>query len=305
MSEKFSYSKIDIFSQCGFKYKLRYVDKHFVDTSGLATELGTAIHETEETIANRIKAKEPINYIHLKNKLLLTLCELEHKYATSFQERDKSGRTPKLKIFGYLSSGIYRLEKFLMANNHLEVVATEKEFNFTYNNVVFHGFIDRILYDHHNKKYIVQDIKTYAVPVDKKNLTTPLQFVIYTLAMKELYGISEDQVTCSYDLPFCDIIQPAGTAGYMSRGTKKLDELLQGINDQEFAPNPSPLCHWCEFCPTNPTQCEEAKNLCPYHSWWTKENKTFQQAAVWRGLENHEDVLLNYLVRQNSTSNIV
>ena len=108
MGERFSYSKIDTFAQCGFRYKLRYLDKHFVDTSGLATELGTAIHETEETIANTIKAKEPIDYTNLKNNLILKSIELEHKYSDTFFTEDKSGRTSRDKIYEYLSSGIYR-----------------------------------------------------------------------------------------------------------------------------------------------------------------------------------------------------
>ena len=72
MAERFSYSKVDTYSQCGFRYKLRYVDKHFVSSDSLATELGTAIHETEEAIANAIKAGETINYIALKNKLIFS-----------------------------------------------------------------------------------------------------------------------------------------------------------------------------------------------------------------------------------------
>ena len=170
MAERFSYSKLDTFSQCGFRYKLRYVDKHFVDTGGLATELGTAVHETEETIANRIKADEPINYIELKNKLILKMMELKHKYGPDFEARDKSDRTTADKIFGYLESGIYRLENFLMANSHIKVSATEQEFNFTIQDVTFHGFIDRVLFDTKHNSYIIQDIKTYAQPLEKKKL---------------------------------------------------------------------------------------------------------------------------------------
>lgn len=305
MAKKFSYSKIDTFAQCGFKYKLRYVDGHYIFSGSLATDLGTAVHAIEETIANTIKAGQAVNYTALKNKLIFDLAELEHKFPEAMAERDKSGRTTKEKIFEYLSSGIFRLEKFLMANNHLEVIATEKEFNFVRNGITFHGYIDRILYDHFNKKYIVQDIKTYAIPIESKNLATPLQFVVYVLAMKELFNISEDDVVCSYDLPFCDLIQAAGTSGFMKRGTKKLDELLNSIDQQDFKPNPTPLCHWCEFCPTNPNQVEEGKNLCPYHSLWTKDSKNFAVAANWEGLDKHETILLEYINRQNSGAFIV
>ena len=307
MSEKFSYSKIDTYAQCGFKYKLRYEDKHYVSTDSIATELGTVIHETEEAIANAIKAGETINYIALKNKIIISMIELEHKYPEAWNSLDKSNRTYKEKLFEYLRNGIYRLERFLLANGHLEIVDTEKEFEFILpsTDILFHGFIDRILYDKRNSKYIVQDIKTYAVPVEKKNLATPLQFVIYAHAMKELYGVEATDVRCSYDLPFCDLIQEAGNKTFIQDGTDKLLQLLDGISEKEFIPKPTPLCHWCEYCPTNPNQPEEAKNLCPYHSMWTKENKTQTVASHWAGMENHEYVLFEYIKCQNSAQNIV
>lgn len=305
MADRFSYSRIDTYSQCGFRYKLRYVDKHYVNTDSLATELGTAVHETEEAIANAIKAGETVNYTALKNKLILNMIELEHKYPEAWVALDKSNRNCKDKLFEYLKSGIYRLENFLMANGHLQVIATEQEFEFDFQGTIFHGFIDRILYNTLTNKYIVQDIKTYAVPVEKKNLETPLQFVVYTLAMKELFGVTVEQVECSYDLPFCNIIQKAGKDGFVQIGADKLNELLSGIGNQDFAPNPTPLCHWCEYCPTNPNQDEKAKNLCPYHSLWTKDNKTFSVGAKWEGLDKHEQVLFEYIKCQNSTRNIV
>jgi RecB family exonuclease len=302
MADRFSYSRIDTYSQCGFRYKLRYEDKHYVSSDGLPTELGTAIHETEEAIANAIKAGEPINYIPLKNKLILAGIELSHKYPEAWAAEDKSNRTAKQKLYEYIKSGIYRLENFLLANGHIEVIATEKEFEYTLpgTDVIFHGFIDRILYDHRNEKYIVQDIKTYAVPVEKKNLEVPLQFVVYTHAMRDLYGVLSEDVKCAYDLPFCNLTQAAGGENFISKGTEKLIELLTNIDKKDFAPKPTPLCHWCEYCPTNPNQSPEAKNLCPYYSLWTKENKTHAVASKWEGLENHEAVLFEYIKCQNS-----
>lgn len=307
MGDRYSYSKIDVYKSCPWHFKLRYIDGNFIDTGGLATELGTLIHETEEAIANNIKAGLHINYVQLKNNIILNMLQLEHKYTDSFHTLDKSNRSCKDKIFGYLESGIYRLENFLLANNHIEVLDTEKEFEFTLpgTETVFHGFIDRILYNKRQMKYIVQDIKTYAVPVEKKNLDVPLQFVIYAHAMKELYGISTEEIDCAYDLPFCDLTQAAGTTDFVDRGTEKVIELLNNINKKEFAPKPSPLCHWCEFCPTNPNQPEAGKNLCPYHSLWTRENKTHQVASSWAGLDQHELVLFEYIKCQNPSSNVV
>ena len=88
---------------------------------------------------------------------------------------------------------------------------------------------------------------------------------------------------------------------------KKLRSLIASIRNQEFEPKPSPLCHWCEYCPTNPYQPEEAvgKVYCPYHSLWTKAKASFAKAAEWQGLENHGIVVENYIKKILKSSCII
>jgi hypothetical protein len=295
---KFSYSKVDTFAQCGFKYKLKYVDGFYVNTKAIALDVGNLIHGTEEDIANMIKAGEPIDYIRLKNNIIIKNYGLQHDFRKDYDEPDKVGRLYKDKIAGYLDSGIYRLEKYMKYQPDLEIVAAELPFDINYKGWRFAGKIDRVLRNKATGKYIVQDIKTYPVEVEKEHLETPLQFVVYTLAMKEMFGVSEADISCAYDLPFCDVVQTAGTDGYMARGLKELDKLLEGIDKQDFKPNPTPLCHWCEYCATNPNQRPEGKNKCPYHSLWTKDNKVMTNASVWLGMEHHDTVLKNYIEEQ-------
>lgn len=296
--EQYSYSKFECYDNCSFKYKLKHIDKiQFKWVNTIATEFGTCIHSIEEDIANAIKEKRPIDYISLKNRLILKRYELEHRYAANFNDLDKSSRTYLQKIYEYLNTGIYRLEAFMKENPTYEVVGTEQYFSVVFEDVKFTGYIDRVLRDTSTGDIIIHDIKSWAIPKEQKDLTTPLQFVIYVLAAKELYGVEPHQVKCAYDLPCCDLIQDAGTKGFMTRGTKKLHELIVAIRNGEFEPNPSPLCHWCEYCPTNPYQPEEAKGkvYCPYHSLWTKNKASFAKASEWQGLENHGIVVESYI----------
>ena len=296
--EQYSYSKLDTYSSCGFKYKLKYVDKiQFEFTNTIATEFGTCIHSIEEDIAKAIKAGQPIDYISLKNRLILKRYELEHRYAEVFDELDKSSRTYLQKTYEYLESGIYRLENFMKEHPTYEVVGTEVGFSVEFEDVRFKGFIDRVLRDTATGEIIIHDIKSWAIPKEQKELTTPLQFVIYCFAAQKLYGVDPCSVKCAYDLPCCDLIQDAGTKGFITRGTKKLHDLIEAIREGKFKPAPSPWCHWCEYCPTNPCQPASAKGkvFCPYYSLWTRNNPTFAVAETWQGLENHGIVLENYI----------
>ena len=295
--EKFSYSKTDVYSQCPYKYKLIYVDKHFINQPSIATDFGSLIHFIEETMANTIKEGKQINYRDMINLLyegdesenIKGVDKIKELYPQDFVTPDKNGRTYTEKIETYIDSGMCRLEDYLATNPDLEIVAAEEPFDVEYRGYTFHGFIDRIFRNKVTGEYEIEDIKTYGAPLDKDHLTTPLQFVIYALAWESKYPNAK--IKCAYELPLCNCKQEAGTKGFVERGLKKLDKLLDGIEAKEFAPNPSPLCHWCVFCKTFPNQPEEAKNLCPYFSHWTRENKDFSVENEWMGPENHEAIL--------------
>lgn len=297
-SGKYSYSKIDCYKQCPFKFKLKYVDGHYISVSAIALDVGIMIHEAEETIANAIKDGKPIDYPAIKNKIILKMIELEHKFHKDFYEVDKSGRYYKDKIYGYLESGVYRLEKYMKEHPTYEIVGAEVPFKLTIHDKPFSGKIDRLIRDTATGSYICHDVKTYPVEVENKDLKAPLQFVVYALAIRDMYNIPLEQIACGYDLPFCNVIKDAGKGDYINVGTAEITSLLDAIDSGEYKPKPTALCAWCEFSPTNPNQPYAAKNLCPYHSLWTKENKNMINASEWLGLENHEKVLEAYIKKQ-------
>lgn len=294
LNELFSYSKINTYEDCSFKYKLIYVDKHSVFTGSIATEFGTLIHQAEESIAHCIQEGQSIDYTTIISTFTSGCENIKLKYPTEYMTPDKSNRTYEEKAQYYANIGVYRLEQFMTAHPSFKIVGIEQNFKVAFNQCIFRGAIDRVIYDTETDTYIIQDIKSYCVPLDKSHLTTPLQFVVYTLASKELYNCSEKQIKCQYDIPLCDVVQDAGTTGYMNRGTAKLEKLLSKIDSDDFEPNPTPLCYWCPFSKTNPQQPVEGKNLCPYHSLWTKTNKSFAVANIWQGMDKHNKILESY-----------
>lgn len=301
--EKYSYSKLCCFKDCPYKFKLVYIDKHFIDSSSIATNFGTLIHYTEECIANDIKDGKEIDYekyiqqfinINDEKRKLYGVKKLKELYPNDFYKEDKTGTKYSEKCAYYVNEAIYRLENYLKANPYLEVIGIEKEFNLTYGDYCFHGFIDRIFRDKRDDSIIIEDIKTYSKPLEKGDLVTPLQFVFYTLAVEDLYGKDESKIRCAYDLPLCDCKQEAGTKGFLKRGTTKIDKLLEEVKNGDFHPNPTPLCHFCPFCPTYNNQPEEAKGLCPYYSKWTPEKKIFEVEYMWMGMSEHDAIMKSF-----------
>ena len=84
--------------------------------------------------------------------------------------------------------------------------------------------------------------------------------------------------------------QYALTKGWEKRLIKALDKVFGDIEASEnknlFIPKPTPLCHWCNFCTTNP-EATIYKNECEYYSKWTPTQKTFEVNKKWNALENN------------------
>ena len=300
--ELFSYSKLETYINCQFKYKLKYIDGYYLPSDGIATEFGSAVHATEEKIAQAIGAGEPIDYIAIKNAFLLETLKLQYKYPADWLTKDKSDRTYQEKTRFYLETGVYRLEKYMKEHPSYKIIGQEVEFNFEYDEEhALRGFIDRLIYDTVTKNYIIQDIKTYAVPIEDDKLITPLQFVVYALAVQKMYPDSVGHIQCSYDLPFCDLIQKAGTSGFINRGKNKLNTMFKELLVSEFKPTPSPFCYWCEYCKTNPNAKTDAKYLCPYFMRWTRAKRDFSKENLWIDRASHKTILESYLAKNNIT----
>ena len=306
-SEKFSYSRLEKYENCPFAYKLTYIDKHYVNASSLALSVGTLLHKVNEYICSSIIFNKAVDYDKINEYIELAGTtdikldvegakeDKEEIQGTKILQREffedwlnndtKSKLSMKVKVENF-KKNIHKLEDSFKGSEW-QPFKTEEPFDFEYNGVVFHGFIDRIDKNIKTGELRVIDYKTKDAPFSDKDLTTPLQFVIYAMAIKEKFG--EYPVEFIYDLPLIDVQQKAGTKGFIERGKKKLDKILANINEDkergEFKPKPSPLCYFCQYCTKScSANTGPEKQLCKYYSLWTPQNHTFEVNAKWGGL---------------------
>ena len=288
--DRYSYSKISCYKQCPFKFLVKYQEKNFVDSSSIATEFGSLVHSVEEAIALALQACQPIDYVAIKNKFIIESRKIALKYPTDFGKPDKSGRTYKEKVYSYLESAIYRLENFLKQNPNLRIIGIEQKFEYDYDGVhSFNGSIDRAFLNVETGEILIQDIKTWSIPAQNSELKAPLQFAVYMMAAQQLWEVPFDKIKCEYDLPLCDIVQPALSDNIVEEGREVLDKLFSGIQKENFRPTVSALCHWCEYNPlTNPGILETKPNaICPYFSTWQKSGDSVRDTLCkWEGLDN-------------------
>lgn len=307
-----SYSKLDLLEQCSRKYKLQYVDKKFCFNPSLATEFGSIAHKVLELKGrDKIEGKET-NYQYLKEVLengieektekgkeyLLGTKELSTKYLEEWYSPDnKSGMTYPEKVELFLKEVLPNE----MENKTWKVLGCEIPFEFVYKygededgspkEVICKGFIDRVDYKQQNldntyHEFSICDYKTSKACFDSSKIKTSLQMVMYDLACLHLYG--EIPIWHEYSFIAINDKQTTGdgvcSKGYLKRGIKKLDRLLNKIDELAeeniYAPSPSPLCAWCAYSEKShtPHASDKFSGACPYHSLWTYENRTFAVA---------------------------
>ena len=292
----FSYSKMEVFKNCPLQYRYKYIEKKYSQDTSIALELGSLCHYVLESKGKMIVSGETVDYEKLNDILmngvtetdektkeeLLGVNQLKRKYFEVWHEADNASGASydeKIKLF----------DKVLhneMEETDWKPTYFEKPFEFVWDNkVILKGFIDRI--DTKDGQYRTVDYKTSKKVYEQSKLATSLQFGVYALAILNEFGVLP--IESEYRFILIDDKQYALTKGWENRLIKAMDKVFGDIEASEkksvFVPKPSPLCHWCNFCQTNP-EATIYRNECEYFSKWTPTQKTFEVNKKWNALEN-------------------
>jgi hypothetical protein len=176
----------------------------------------------------------------------------------------------------------------MFQNPNLKIIGIEEKFEFNYDDIhSFNGSIDRAFLNTETNEILIQDIKTWPVEAQASELKAPLQFAVYSMAAEQLWNTPITKIKCEYDLPFCNTTQAATSDNLVEEGKKVLNKLFKGIQNNEFKPTISALCHWCEYNPLSNPDILNSKPeaICPYFSTWQKSGDPVQNTLIrWQDL---------------------
>lgn len=274
---KLSYSAIDQFSQCKYRYWLHYEEKNYPKQHAIALSLGSFLHAILEQKGKAlIQGKQPYTKEEAIKYSADDFNALKADFFEELATPDKDGRTYDDKLNTFWNN--YEREM----QGGWKVFGCEKEFYFTYkDSYILHGFIDRV--DQNSSgEFRVTDYKSARTIFSPKQRAYSMQMFIYALGMYVNYGrLPKD---FQYDFLFFDFddsrIMPAlNKKDSLDKCAEAFDERLTEITNCKtsgaYIPTTSPLCYWCDFCNNNPNADHATKGLCPYYCLWMPDNKTF------------------------------
>lgn len=249
MSKKFSHSKLSTFEQCKLKYKFKYIDKIISKERTIEAHLGTAVHEALEWL-----------YKNVQQKKIPKIDELIIFYIEAWQKKfsdDILIIKEQMSAEDYFNKGIqflldYYNKHFPFDDNTLEL---EKKImiKLENGNYEIHGFIDRLSYNLKTNEYEIHDYKTSGYLPNKEKIETDRQLGIYSIAVKELFGMEKEVCLIWHYLNFDKKICIKKTNEQLEKLKKETLELIKKIESTiEFSANKSVLCKWCEYlkiCP--------------------------------------------------------
>ena len=301
---RFSFSKLDTYMQCPFKYDLKYNQNLVPEQKAIYLDLGTLCHKIMELLGRKEIDNIPfdieedrkemheilVNGIEEKTdkgtEMILGLHDIMNKFGTILlhEPDNASGKSYAEKLQLFMKEVI--TDRFLNKTDKTwKTFATEKQFEFIYqygdkptDAVRLYGFIDRVD-TNENGDYRIVDYKTGKAIFPETKTKTSLQHTIYNLAMFAEYG--KLPIENLYDFIFLNEIQPACSKGYIKRAIKKLDAAFEEVmTSKEFKPNATPLCYFCDYTEHNPNSDINFQK-CDYYCDWTPDNKIFTKHREW------------------------
>jgi len=205
-----SYSQMSIFRGCPHRWKLQYKDKIKPFSSSIHTVFGTAIHET---------VQEYLNVMYNQAGTIADKMNLEDDFQTNFiNEYQKQYKVNNNQHFStpvemreFFEDGVGILNWFRKKKSAYfskrgwwlvgcEIPITVAP-NKMYNNVLYLGYLDVVMYHEPTNTFKIIDIKTSTKgwrEQDKNNEDKQFQLLLYKQFFSEQYGIPIDNIEIEF-----------------------------------------------------------------------------------------------------------
>jgi hypothetical protein len=205
-----SYSQMTIFNNCPHRWKLQYKDKIKAFTSSIHTVFGTAIHEAiqkylDVMYSNSGAEADRLDLVEIFQEKFME--EYKKQYTSNNKQHFSSADEMReffedgVEILSWLKKK--RSKYFSKRGWHLvgyEVPIVIQP-NKMYNNVLYNGFLDIVMYHEPTNTFKIIDIKTSTRgwgDKEKKDENKQFQLILYKHFFSEQYNVPIDNIEVEF-----------------------------------------------------------------------------------------------------------
>ena len=281
-----SYSQLSLYRSCPHRWSLQYKDGYKVFTSTIHTVFGTALHIA---IQHYLDVMYAISGAEADREDLESIFEeaYRNEYKTQYDKNKKQHFSSPEELREFFEDGL-KILAFIKKKRNLyfsrkgyHLVGCEVPISLTphpqFNNVIYQGFLDVVLYHEPTNTFEIIDIKTSTRGWDaetKKDEDKQFQLILYKQFLSTQFNIPIDSISIKFfilrrkiyenaDFPISriqDFIPPSGKIK-LSKANAALNEFIEEVFDengyQKKSHPPKPSQKNCFFCPY-----KENKELC-------------------------------------------
>jgi len=276
-----SYSQLSMYTQCPKKWSLQYREGHKLYEQSIHMTFGTALHETLQHYLDVMydKSGAEADRIELVEFFEDRLREL---YKEGYQKNEGHYSTPE-QLREFFEDGVEIINYFKKKRNqyfskrgwHLAgievpIVITP---NKRYNNVIYQGYLDVVMYHENTNTFKIIDIKTSTKGwgnKEKKDESKQFQLILYKKFFSEQFDVPMENIDIEFfivrrkiwensDYPIgrVQLWKPASGKVKLNKATKSLEEFItqaftqKGYAEKEYEPIVNDNCKWCPFFKTH------------------------------------------------------
>tara|TARA_B100001123_G_C15336536_1_gene1033032 strand:- start:276 stop:1139 length:864 start_codon:yes stop_codon:yes gene_type:complete len=285
---RISWSQVQTYTQCPYKWKLNYIDNLRTFTDSIFTVYGKALHDTLQTYLTKmysVSIKEA-DEIDLPN---LLVDRLKWHYSEGVKNANGIHFSTQEQLTEFCVQGAKALDWFkrnradYFSKKGWELLGVEVPIETTYKTVDVLGYIDVLMRNTNTGRIKVIDIKT-STRGWKKEKTDPMkrgQLLFYKKFTAEKYGVDISMVDVEFiivkrlvwensDFPtkYIQRFEPPSAGVSINRIFKQVDLFISECFNKDGSYNTETnyeklgvqnKCKWCEFA-DKPELCDKGKS---------------------------------------------
>jgi len=261
----YSNTAFDSFQQCRLKYKFKYIDGEERYLNSVESFLGIRVHDSLEKL-----------YRDMKFSKLLSLDELVEFYNKIWEKhwndsihivKDEYSKE-HYKVTGekYIRDYYAKYSPF----DQDKTIDLESKIRFKIDdNTEIFGLIDRLA-KLDEEIFVIHDYKTTNKLPSQQEVDSDRQLALYHMGVLDKWPSIKEVKFRYHFLAFNEEMESSRTIEQLEDTRKEVKELINEIRETEnFPPNETPLCDWCEFQPI----CPRRKHLFHVDSLLPEEYK--------------------------------